>query len=163
ALSMALLMLGVLFSRSFLQVAGVDPGFDVSHTVIALVAPLPGHMRQEEKGWSWRDGVVRRRKAAPGVVGVTSIGTLPFVGELPQEPVRRQGDLVSLARDAYLMGAGEQFCKVLGIPILRGRDFEIGDRLRQPVPSLVNQALARRLFGDADPIGAQLLVGREKE
>src|ERR1017187_2813834 len=85
------------------------------------------------------------------------------MGELSQDPVRRKGDLLSVARDAYSVGAGEQFCKVLGIRILRGRDFEIGDRVLQPVPTLVNQTLARRLFGDADPIGAQLLVGREKE
>jgi predicted permease len=163
ALSMVLLMLGVLFSRSFVQVAHVDPGFDVSHTVIALAAPLPAQMRQGEKGWSWRDKVVRRVNEVPGVLGVTSIGTLPFMGELPQYPVRRMGDPLSVARDAYSVGAGEQFCKVLGIRILRGRDFEIADRLRQPVPALVNQALARRLFGDADPIGAQLQVGREKE
>jgi putative ABC transport system permease protein len=163
ALSMALLTLGVLFSRSFLQVADVDPGFDVSHTLIALVAPLPGQMRQEEKGWSWRDKVVRRLKEVPGVIGVTSIGTLPFMGELPQDPVRQKADPLSVARDAYSVGAGEQFCKVLGIRILRGRDFEIADRLRQPVPTLVNQTLARRLFGDADPIGAQLLFGRGKE
>jgi putative ABC transport system permease protein len=163
ALSMALLTLGVLFSRSFLHIAGVDPGFDVSHTVIALVAPLPGQMRQEEKGCSWRDGVVGRIKAIPGVIGVTSIGTLPFMGELPQDPVRRQGDPLSVALDAYSVGAGEQFCQVLGIRILRGRDFELADRLRQPTPTLLNQTLARRLFGDADPIGAQLLIGREKE
>ena len=162
ALSMVLLTLGVLFSRSFLQVAGVDPGFDVAHTVIVQVYPLPGQHRGEE-GWSWRDGVVRRVKEVPGVLGVTSIGTLPFIGELSQDPIRRKGDPQSVARDAYSVGAGEQFCKVLGIPILRGRDFEIADRTRQPVPALVNRTLARRLFGDADPIGAQLLVGRENE
>jgi hypothetical protein len=120
-------------------------------------------MRQEEKGWSWRDGVVRRLKEVPGVIGVTSIGTLPFMGELPQDPVRRKGDPLSVALDAYSVGAGEQFCQVLGIRILRGRDFELADRLRQPTPALVNQTLARRLFGDADPISAQLVFGREKE
>ena len=146
--------------RSFVQVAGLDPGFDVSHTVIAQVYSQPG---QKPQGWNWRDGVVRRVKEVPGVIGVTSIGTLPFMGELPQDPVRRKGDPLSIAREAYSVGAGEQFCKVLGIPILRGRDFEIADRTRQPVPALVNQTLARRLFGDADPIGAQLLVGRENE
>ncbi|PYT25459.1 MAG: hypothetical protein DMG57_25100 [Acidobacteria bacterium] len=163
ALSMVLLILGVLFSRSFLQVADVDPGFDVSHTVMATVYPLPGQHLQGEKGWSWRDGVVRRVKEVPGVIGVTSIGPLPFMGELPQDPIRRKGDPLSVARDGYSVGAGEQFCKVLGIPILRGRDFEIADRTRQPVPALVNQTLARRLFGAADPIGAQLLIGRENE
>ena len=160
ALSMVLLTLGVLFLRSFLQVARVDPGFDVAHTVIAQVYSLD---HRGPNSWSWRDAMVRRVKEVPGVIGVTSIGTLPFMGELPQNPIRRKGDGLSSAREAYLVGAGEQFCGVLGIPILRGRDFDIADRARQPVPALVNQTLARALFGDANPIGAQLLAGREKE
>jgi putative ABC transport system permease protein len=160
ALSMVLLTLGVLFLRSFLQVARVDPGFDASHTVIAVVHS-PDH--RGPNAWHWRDRLVRRVKEVPGVIGVTSIGTLPFMGELPRHPIRKKGDQLSMARDAYEIGPGEQFYKVLGIPILRGRDFEIADRSRQPVPALVNQALARQLFGDADTIGAQLLVGREHE
>jgi putative ABC transport system permease protein len=160
ALSMVLLMLSGVFLRGFLQVVAVNPGFDVSHTVIAL---LYSQEHRGQNGWSWRNGVVRRVREVPGVLGVTSIGTLPFMGELPQNPVRRDGDPLSSARDAYSVGAGEQFCKVLGIPILRGRDFEVADRLRQPVPALVNRTLARQLFGDADPVGAQLLVGRENQ
>lgn len=157
ALSMVLLALGGLFLRSFLQVARVDPGFDATHTVIAVVHS-PDH--RGPNAWSWRDGLVRRVKEVPGVIGVTSIRTLPFMGELPQHPIRKKGDQLSMARDAYEVGAGEQFSKALGISILRGRDFEIADRSRQPVPALVNQTLARAFFGDADPIGAQLLVGR---
>ncbi len=163
ALAMVLLTLGTLFSRSFLRVAGLDPGFDVDHTVMTTVYPLPGEHLQGEKGWNWRDGIVRRLKEAPGVTGVTSIGMLPFMGELGQEPIRRRGDPLSMAHDAYSVGAGEQFCQVLRIPLLRGRDFEVADRTRRPVPILINQTLARRWFGDADPIGAQLLSGRESE
>ena len=161
-LSMVLLSLGVLFCRTFWQIAHTDSGFDVSHTVMATVW-RPGVKLPDEQEWKWRDGVVRRIQEVPGVTGVTSIGTLPFMGELPQAPVRRKGDPLSAARDAYSMGAGEQFCKVLGIAVLRGRDFEVNDRARQPAPALVNQALARRLFGDADPVGAQIVVGRENE
>lgn len=160
-LSMVLLMLGILLGRTFWRLAAINPGFDISHTVMATVWRPPGLRNQENL--KWRDGVVARLKEVPGVLGVTSIGTLPFMGELPQSPIRRQADPAPAARDAYSVGAGEQFCKVLGIPILRGRDFEIGDRTRQPAPVLVNQALARRLFGDADPIGAMLLAGRQPE
>jgi putative ABC transport system permease protein len=160
ALSMVLLTVGVLFLRGFVQVVEVNPGFDVPHAAIAIVYSLEHH---GARGWAWRDGVVRRVKEVPGVVGVTSIGTLPFMGELPQNSIRRQSDALSSVRDAYNVGAGEQFCDVLGIPILRGRDFEIADRSRQPVPALVNQTLARELFGDTDPIGAQLLAGRGNE
>jgi putative ABC transport system permease protein len=162
-LSMVLLTLGVLLCRTFWRLANVNPGFDISHTVLATVWRPRGPRLPDQKGWSWRDGVVRRLEEVPGVIGVTSIGTLPLMGELPQNPIRRKGDALSAARDAYTMGAGEQFCKVLGIPVLRGRDFDISDRTRQPVPALVSQALARRLFGDTDPVGAEVLVGRERE
>ena len=161
-LSMVLLALGLLFFRSFSRVAGIDPGFDVSHTMVAQVHSFPGE-HTGEKRWTWCDALVRRMREVPGVRGVTSVGTLPFMGELPQDALRRKGDPAAVAVDAYSMGAGEQFCQVLGIPILRGRDFQIGDRTREPMPALLNQALARRLFGDGDPVGARLVVGREKE
>jgi len=51
--------------------------------------------------------------------------------------------------------------RTLGIPILRGRDFEISDRGRKPIPVIVNRTLARQFLLDADPIGAHLLMGRE--
>ena len=160
ALSMVLLLLGDLFLQSFVHVANLDPGFDLLHTVIAQVYSPEN---RGKIGWSWRDNVVRRLRDVPGVIGVTSIGTLPLMAELPQELVRRKGDPLSAGRNAYAIGAGEQFCKTLGISVLRGRDFELADRSRQPVPVLVNQTLARRLFGDTDPIGSQLLSGRETE
>jgi putative ABC transport system permease protein len=162
-MSVVLLVLGALFGRAFVQLAGADPGFDISHTVMTTVwLPSGAHLARDQR-LVWRDSLVRRLKDTPGVVGVTSIGTLPFMGELQQQPVRRKSDPAGTGRNAYAMGAGEQFCHVLGIPILRGRDFEITDRTRVPVPALVNRALARRLFGDADPIGVQVVAGQGQE
>jgi putative ABC transport system permease protein len=114
-LSVVLLSLGALFCRAFWQIAHLDPGFDISHTVMATVWP-PQPRRPDKNEWAWRDGVIRRIKQVPGVTGVTSIGTLPFMGELPQAPIRRKGDSLSAARNAYSMEAGEQFSNVLGIP-----------------------------------------------
>jgi predicted permease len=162
-LAMVLLTLGALFYRAFQQLAGADPGFDLTHTVMATVWQPRGARLSHEQRRIWRDDLVRRLQTVPGVAGVTSIGTLPLMGELPQAPVRVKGDPESMARDAYSLGAGEQFCRVLDIPILRGRDFEIGDRTREPAPALVNQALARRLFGNADPVGSELVVGPAPE
>jgi putative ABC transport system permease protein len=162
ALSAALLILGAVFLRGFLEVSTVDPGFDVAQTAIAVVhSQSPDH--RGENGWKWRDGAVRAVKDIPGVVAVTSIGTLPFMGELPAATIRRKDQPASLTRDAFFVGAGEDFAQVLGIPILRGRDFELADRSRQPAPALVSETLARELFGNQDPIGAQLLVGKDPE
>jgi len=161
ALSVVLLSVGLLFARSFLHLANTNPGFKITDTVIVRVHQPPGQ-GQGEAGWAWRDHIVEIIKQVPGVTGVTSIGTLPLMGELQsQDFVRHRGDPLS-AREAYELGGGEQFCRVLGIPILRGRDFEIADRTRRPVPTILNETLARRLFDDADPVGEEIAVGRQE-
>ena len=162
AFSVVLLTLGLLFARSFVHLADSDPGFNVAATVIVQVYPPPGPA-QREAGWVLRDRSVDLIKQVPGITGVTSIGTLPLMGALPlQHSVRRRGDPLSAGPDAYELGGGEQFCRVLGIRMLRGRDFEIADRTRRPVPAILNETLARRLFRDADPIGKEIAIGREE-
>ena len=162
AFSVVLLTLGLLFARSFVHLADSNPGFNVAATVIVQVYPPPG-LAQREAGWVLRDRSVDLIKQVPGITGVTSIGTLPLMGELPlQHAVRRRGDPLSAGPDAYELGGGGQFCRVLGIRMLRGRDFEIADRTRRPVPAILNETLARRLFRDADPVGKEIAVGREE-
>ena len=151
-LSMVLLTLGALFTRSFLHVARAGAGFDANHTIIAAVHDAAG-----------RDALVRRLETQPGVLDVTSIQTLPFMGELPVDRVRREGDPPDTHRDVYAMGAGERYFATLGVPILRGRDFEIRDRERTPKPAIISRSLAQRLFGANDPVGRRLLAGTEHE
>jgi predicted permease len=158
-LAMVLLTLGALFARSFLHVAHLDIGFDAVHTVIAAVHPPPG----EERGWGWRERLVDAVRRVPGVEAVTSTDLLPLMGEVPAAPLRRADESSSGARDVYTMAEGEQYFATLRIPILRGRDFEIADRERKPVPAIVNRTLALQFFGGTNPIGAHLIRGREKE
>ena len=47
----------------------------------------------------------------------------------------------------------------LGIPVLRGRDFSESDIESSAPVLLVNDAMARRLWGNADPIGRGLAIG----
>jgi putative ABC transport system permease protein len=158
-LSMVLLTLGALFARSFLHVANLDVGFDAVHTVIAGVHPPP----RLEHGWAWRRRLVDAVHRVPGVEAVTSTDLLPLMGEVPVAPLRRAGDPSSATRVVFAMAEGEQYFATLRIPILRGRDFEIADRERKPTPAIVNRTLALKIFAGADPIGARLIRGREKE
>jgi putative ABC transport system permease protein len=155
-LSMALLTLGAIFTRSLVHIARNGPGFDVTHTLIATLHALPGSP-------DLRPQLVRRVELVPGVVGVTSAGILPLMGEIPDATLRQLGAPLSTARHVYVLGAGEGYFTTLGIPILRGRDFEIQDRDRKPAPVFVNQTLAREFFGAAEPIGRVLLAGLENE
>jgi hypothetical protein len=67
----------------------------------------PRGQGQGEAGWAWRDRIAEIIKQVPGVTGVTSVGTLPLMGELQsQDSVRRRGDPLSAAHEAYeLVGA----------------------------------------------------------
>jgi putative ABC transport system permease protein len=158
-LSMVLLTLGALFARSFLHVANLDVGFDAVHTVIAAVYFPP----RAERAPAWRKRLIDAVRQVPGVEAVTSTDRLPLCNEVDDAPLRRAGDPPSAARDVYEMAEGEQYFATLRIPILRGRDFEVADYERQPTPVIVNRTLALQLFGSADPVGARLIRGREKE
>ena len=94
---------------------------------------------------------------------MTSAGILPLMGEIPDAMLRRQEEFRSALRRVYVLGAGENYCATLGIPLLRGRDFVVADRGRKPVPVIVNRTLAREFFPYADPIGQHLVMGREQE
>ncbi|MBI3760163.1 MAG: FtsX-like permease family protein, partial [Deltaproteobacteria bacterium] len=161
-LSMVLLTLCGLFARSLVHLTETGPGFDVTHTLIATMHTLPGQ-RTEDRSWELRQQIVRRVEAVPGVIAVTSAGILPLMGELPDAMVRREGEPLSALRHAYVIGAGENYCTTLAIPILRGRDLAIADRGRKPIPVIVNRTLASEFFAGDDPIGKHLLIGHDKE
>jgi predicted permease len=161
-LSIVLLTLSGLFTRSFLHLAESGTGFDVTHTLIASVHSLPGRYAGE-RAWDLRQKAIRRVEAVPGVKAVTSAGILPLMGEIPDATLRREGEPLSAMRNVYVMGAGENYFNTLDIQILRGRDFEVADRGRKPTPVIVNRTLAKQFFANADPIGQHLLMGRENE
>jgi putative ABC transport system permease protein len=162
ALSMALLTLGAIFTRSFVHVALKGPGFEVAKVLIATIRPSPGRY-SEHRSWDLREQIIRRVEMVPGVIAVTSAGILPLMGEIPDATLRRLNEPLSSMRHVYMVGAGEKYFTTLGIPILRGRDFQIQDRERKPAPVIVNQTLAHEFFGESDPVGKGLLAGREGE
>jgi predicted permease len=49
-----------------------------------------------------------------------------------------------------------RYFETIGLPLLRGRDFDVARDLKTPAVS-VNRTLARKLFGDRDPIGRRVL------
>lgn len=152
ALAVMLLSLGALFTRSFVHVATGDLGFDAGHILMAGIQRTPGSAAD------LRERMLRRIAAAPGVVAASSMAVRPLAGEMPKDAVRRDGD-TGPAREAYICGVGERYAETVGIAILRGRDF----REREPRgAAILNRTLARDLFGESDPIGQHIRLGRDR-
>jgi putative ABC transport system permease protein len=51
------------------------------------------------------------------------------------------------------------YFRTLGIPVVKGRDFTVGDSPQAPMAVIVNEALVRRYFRGQNPVGLELNRG----
>jgi putative ABC transport system permease protein len=100
-------------------------------------------------------------RALPGVVDA-SISTIwppvynwPQMFEVPGHPVTRAQDIPA----AQCGFTDTHFLKTMGIPLVRGRDFDESDISTSPPVVLVSQEFVRRYFADEDPIGLRIHIG----
>jgi len=85
---------------------------------------------------------------------------LPFIVEgRPPDTLTRAGRLTFTAFGGWTFVAPGYF-DVLGIPILRGRDFTTADRAGAPGVVLINEEMARRFWRSSDPLGDRLIIGK---
>ncbi len=149
ALGLACCLLIALFVRSEMSVDGFHPDGDRIYRV-SQWSDGPG-----TDLWAWTGGGLAPDLAADfpeieHVVRVAQSGQDVYMPDadalgLPAEP----------SREESLFFADADFFKVFGFPLLRGqpeRVFEAADAV------VVTESTARRLFGDADPMGQTLVV-----
>ncbi len=154
ALSLSLLIGATLLLRSFIRLTQVDPGF-VTERVLT-VSLRPG---DDANAVSLYERITARVAALPQVAGVGLISGLPLADGDSSNPVLPVGPTVLAPGEAVqsswrLVDGG--YFDAVRIPLMRGRTFA-GLSPDQACQSIVLSAsLARRLFGDADPIGRQV-------
>jgi putative ABC transport system permease protein len=163
AVSMALLMATGLLLRTLIHIETMDVGFSSSQNalLIGIATGQQGPLRQAEL-----DALVTRMNALPGVKDSSLARVVPFPdsggggtkivlapGELPSEaagvPVR-----FNSVDDAYF--------RVMGVPMVRGRTFASQDAATSERVVILNQTLAKRLFGAEDVVGRHLRIGRQQ-
>jgi predicted permease len=60
---------------------------------------------------------------------------------------------------AHVTRVGDGYLETLGIPLIRGRQFGVDDRVGAEDVAIVSKPLAERLFPDADPVGKRVTFG----
>jgi predicted permease len=152
ALSVVLLVGAGLFLRSLSNAAGIDTGMKPDGVLLMAFDPklnqyTPQQTRQMLS--QLRDRV----EAQPGVTAVSfldsvplSIGGTSFDFKLQNSPTGPK----ELNADVYYVG--QRFFETMGIPIIRGREFNLQPDSDGSV-AIINEAMAQRLFGSEDPVG----------
>jgi predicted permease len=90
-------------------------------------------------------------QATPGVTAAT-FSAVPLIARAVwTESVQAEGEGAS--HDVHFQVVRLNFFRTLGIRVLSGRDFSSGDRRGAPPVALINERMARELFGNAPPVG----------
>ena len=157
ALSLVLLTGAGLLIRSFLEIRGVDLGYR-PESWLALTIDLPRARYPELATQSqFTERLITELAAAPGVAAVTSTtrqpaadGPMTFSFAIEGRPSPNPSGRFD-PEPAEFVAAG--YFATLGVPVIRGRDFDSRDRRGAPPVAVVSAALARKYWPDTDPIG----------
>jgi putative ABC transport system permease protein len=162
AVSFVLLIGAGLMLRSLLQLQSVDPGIQTDGVQTMRVAlnftrypaSNPALTRQ------FHATLLERLKQIPGVRSVGAASTFPLNqsgGFLTGLRIDGQGDVdaASLPR-AEISIASPGYFQTVGIPLIKGRVFTDHDRFDTEPVALVSQSMARRFFGEREPVGARV-------
>jgi putative ABC transport system permease protein len=161
ALSLMLLAAGGLFARGALKAAAANPGFTYDRE---LLVGIDASMVQydEARGRAAQRAVMERLRRLPGVASASLASTVPF-GEFHEgETVERVGGPAAADRPATVSATyrsvGAAYFRTLDLPMVRGREFSDAEETSTTVPrvAIVDERLARRLFGADDPLGQMI-------
>ncbi len=165
ALSLVLLVGASLFMRSFLNLQNATLGFDTA-PLMTLRFYLPGSQYEEAAPKAQRiDDIVRRIETLPGVEAAFASNFVPIDGGGNGGRALVEGKTVEKGQEPTigLTAVTPHFRKTLGIELVRGRDFTDGEGATKSAVALINQAMAKQLWPDEDPLGRRFKLVGERD
>jgi putative ABC transport system permease protein len=163
ALALMLLVGATLLIRTVAGLRDVKPGFDTTN-ILTLQTSLAGSKyetsRQVE---TLMRTMTQRIDALPGVQAAAMAISLPTENSVDL-PFRIEGRPLQGSDlyhgDEQWRSISPEYFKAFGIPLLRGRVFTERDSGGTAPVALVNDAFAKKLWPNADPIGQRITIGK---
>ena len=160
ALAVVLTIGAGLLLRSFISVLMVDPGFGPDHLLTLQITVPPRYQTPDHRRAFYAD-LLGRLERLPGVTAVGGTTRLPLGSTNVSTKLVVEGRSVPAAElpEVEFRRAIHSYFSAMGIPVLRGRSFDLNDGPTSPPVAVVNQTLARRIFGAEDSIGKRIQFG----
>ncbi|HWS72626.1 MAG TPA: ADOP family duplicated permease, partial [Thermoanaerobaculia bacterium] len=163
ALSLVLLVGAGLLLRSFIEVTGVNPGFDYRDAVVidlSVRAGITGADSIASASHHFADAL----RAVPGVQSVSATDSLPLGGnernytfQLVGKPPFAVGREPAVTTSVVMPG----YFSTLRIPLRRGREFTDRDAKNAPKVLVVNEEFARRFYPGEEVLGRRVSIEGE--
>ena len=155
ALALVLVVAAGLVLQSFRRMLSVDPGFRPER-LATMQLSLPRGRYPDSLQFPFYRDLIGRLTANPAIRGAAAVNVAPFAGGGIVTPIRPIGrppadDASKLLSPVSSVTPG--YFRVMGIPLLRGRDLAWTDAR----PTLVVSAsAAQRLWPNGDPLGKRI-------
>ncbi len=162
AVSFILLIGAGLLINSFMHLRNLDPGFRVDHLLALNVDLSEVKYPDNARRTAFFDEVVRRVQALPGVRSVAVAGNLPFTYNGDSMPIAVEGipdPPPDEWPDVIYRAVGPGYFGTMGIPLVRGRDFNDQDTINSPMTVVVSEKAAQHYWPNDNPIGKRLKGG----
>jgi putative ABC transport system permease protein len=159
ALSLVLLIGAGLMIKSFVRLRSVNPGFH-PESAFVLTVNLPFNEQQSTQQLIARHNqVIQKLEALPGVTSAGAVNWLPFGEALVRGDFYSEAGTQPAAHfDVSKPGVTPGYFRAMGIQLLTGRMFDNRDTERSPGVAIVSESVARRAWGDQDPIGKRVTL-----
>jgi predicted permease len=159
ALSLVALVGSGLFLRSLWNAQQIDPGFEAKNLLV-LNMDLGTQGYDAPRGREFYRQVIEKVNALPMVQAAGLSTNAPFAGGF-MRTVFPQGVDTTDRRNGVLTpfnSVDVSYFEAMGIPILRGRGFAPTDTASTTMVAVINEALAKRIWPNAEPIGQRFTV-----
>ena len=161
ALALLLLAGAGLMMRSFLKLQDINPGFNINH-ILTLQIQLPGSRYKEDAQLvDYGNQLLEKVSILPTVESAGLISDTPLTDNGNFLAFTIEGQISSPndpIQDATTHTVSPDYFKTMGIPLKRGNLFTTHDRADTPGVVVISEEMAKRYWGDADPLGKRITL-----
>jgi predicted permease len=151
-----LLVLSSLLLRSLVRASAMNPGFDMERGVVASVW-VDGARYLADGGLPLGERLVERVERIAGVESASFANILPLGTDVSATRLHVDGASPNtFGARTYVNSVAPRYFATLGIPLLRGRDFDAGDRRGGPPVAIVTEAFERAYFPGQAALGQRV-------
>jgi predicted permease len=155
SMSVLLLVVALLLTRSLSHADGLNPGFDIQHLEAATIDLRLGNYTPAQSD-RFRDELLTRVRRLEHVDGAAFGQIVPLMSEaIGLGPLHRTGTTFDFRSAVFpdWSAVSPTYFSTMHIPIVRGRAFDETDRGQTTRVVIVNETLSRRLWPGQDPVG----------
>jgi len=160
AIAVVLLVGAGLLIQSLWRLQHVNSGLQPQNILTFNVA-VPEVRYSSEKQARYFNDLTGRLRSIPGVQTASAVMPLPLSGdrfgisfEIEGRPVAKKDQP---SADVFIVEPN--YFQTMGIPIIKGRDFEERDEHKSTQVIIVTEAFARQFFPGEDPVGKRIKPG----